>query len=167
MLYSYKLSKKKIKMLPQVQIRQKGFTLIEILLVIALIAILAGIVIFAINIPKQLAAARDTQRRSDVNSLLNAVYQYSIDNGSIPASINHSDNCGAYPANEICRVKNNCSGVTELSVLTDDQKYLVDIPADPSYTGYGSGYFVYANTNNRVTVCAPYAESGTTISVTR
>src|SRR4030065_2746270 len=70
---------------------RSGFTLLEVLLVIAIIAILAAIVIIAINPSKQLAEARNAQRRSDINTILNAVYQYSIDNkGSIPASITTS-----------------------------------------------------------------------------
>jgi len=53
-----------------------GFTLIEILLVVAAIGILAGIVILAINPAKQLGQTRNAQRKSDVNTILNGVYEY-------------------------------------------------------------------------------------------
>ncbi len=70
-----------------IQTRKLGFTLIEILLVVAAIAILAGIVILAINPGKQLGETRNAQRRSDVTTILNGVYQYSIDTGAVPSAI--------------------------------------------------------------------------------
>ena len=57
-----------------------GFTLIEILVVIGIIAILATIVIIAINPSRQFSQARDTERVSNVNALLNAIGQNMADN---------------------------------------------------------------------------------------
>lgn len=153
---------------PRSIVRQPGFTLLEILLVVAAIAILAGIVILAINPGKQLAETRNVQRRADVNTLLNAVYQYSIDtNGSLPTTIAAST-CASVSTNEVCKTGGTCTGIIDLSVLTASEKYLVSIPTDPTGASTnGSGYRVTKSANGRVTVCAPSAEQGATISVTR
>ena len=142
----------------------QGFTLLEILLVVAAIAILAGIVIFAINPAKQLADTRNAQRRTDINTLLNAVHQYAIDHaGQFP------DNVPVLSPNEICRSgASDCNGLVDLFVLTNDGKYLVGLPADPNgATTNGSGYNITKDNNNRITVAAPHAENGETISASR
>lgn len=140
----------------------KGFTLIEILLVVAAIAILAGIVILAINPAKQLGDTRNAQRRADVNTVLNAVYQYAIDNnGALPATITTA-------TTSICKTGGTCTGLIDLGVLTTNQKYIVSMPFDPaSSTPNDSGYSIFKSANGRITVVAPGAEQGATISVTR
>ncbi len=144
------------------QNKKGGFTLIEILLVVAAIAILAGIVILAINPGKQLGDTRNAQRSADVNTILNAVYQYVIDNGSTPSSITTTQT-------EICQTSSStCTGLIDLSVLTDNEEYLVAIPADPiGASTDGVGYEISSSANGRITVVAPDAEQGATISVTR
>ncbi len=141
--------------------KNKGFTLIEILLVVAAIAILAGIVILAINPNKQLGDTRNAQRSADVRTILDAVYQYALDNnGTLPSSITTS-------SNEICQMNTSCSGIS-LDVLTTNSKYLVSIPLDPqSASSGGTDYFIYRTADNRVTVSAPGAEDNATIRVTR
>jgi prepilin-type N-terminal cleavage/methylation domain-containing protein len=52
---------------------QAGFTLIELLVVIGIIAILAAVVIVAVNPAHQFALARDTQRSANVATILDAV----------------------------------------------------------------------------------------------
>jgi type II secretory pathway pseudopilin PulG len=65
-----------------------GFTLIELLLVIGMLAILAFIVIIAINPQKQLADMRNAKREADTKTIIDAVYQYSLDNkGIMPETI--------------------------------------------------------------------------------
>lgn len=102
--------------------KNKGFTLLEILLVIAVISILAGIVILAINPSKQLAEARNSERHSDTRTLLDALYQYSIDhNGNLPKEIDTSlrmigtDSSG-------CEVECGNSGGSSLSDFTDGEQ---------------------------------------------
>lgn len=142
---------------------KKGFTLLEILLVVAAIAILAGIVIVAINPGKQLGDTRNSQRSVDVNTILNATYQYYIDNGSLPAGINAT-------ATEICATDaTSCTDLIDLSVLTDNETYITSIPIDPNGDCDANGvcYEILRNSNNRITVSAPDAEGGAIISVTR
>ncbi len=143
----------------------EGFTLIEVLLVVAIIAILAGIVILAINPSKQLGDTRNAQRKADITTILNGVYQYSVDNGTLPASITTT-------ATEICKTGGTCTGLIDLGVLAASEKYLVSIPIDPQCpTGCnanGDGYKIIKDVNNRVTVSTINQENGVgTISVTR
>lgn len=146
--------------------KQKGFTLIEILIVIGIIAILAVVTIIAINPARQFAQARNSQRSSNVNTILNAINQYGVDNkGALPTTITTT-------ATEICQTgAASCTGLIDLSVLTASETYLVSIPIDPSCpTGCnasGIGYTVMQSANGRVTVDAPLAELGATISVIR
>ncbi|MBI2645177.1 type II secretion system protein [Candidatus Uhrbacteria bacterium] len=142
--------------------KNKGFTLIEILLVVAAIAILASIVIIAINPNKQLGDTRNAQRRADVNSILNAVYQYTLDNsGTLPASITTT-------ATGVCKTGGTCTGLIDLSVLTTNEKYLTSLPFDPSSaTANSTNYNINKSANGRITVAAPGAEQSVTITVTR
>jgi len=145
--------------------KNKGFTLLEVLLVVAIIAALVGIVIFAINPGKQLADTRDAERGSDVNTILNAVYQYSIDHdGNLPEGIEET-------AGEICKDgmdpdTDDCD--VDLSVLTDNEIYLVALSEDPANPADsdGIGYEIAKTEHGRIVVTAPGAENET-ISVTR
>ena len=139
---------------------QQGFTLLEILLVVGIIGALAGIVILAINPGKQLADTRNSQRRSDIQTISKAVYLYNIDTSQIPLTITTT-------STEICRQgASSCSSLVDLSVLTVSAKYLVAIPTDPSVTNpNGSGYFIYRDAvSGRIFVDAPLAENGIVIS---
>ena len=156
---------------PNIQIKSRqGFTLLEVLLVVAIIAILAGIVIVALNPGKQLGDTRNSQRKADVNTILSAVYQYSIDNnGNLPTSVPASVTCDTPATNEVCKQGAvSCTGLVDLGDIVLNQKYLTAIPTDPSGgSTNGSGYFIAKSANGRVTVCAPAAEQGAAISATK
>jgi prepilin-type N-terminal cleavage/methylation domain-containing protein len=147
---------------------KKGFTLIEILLVVAAIAILAGIVIVAINPAAQLSKTRDAERQSEVNAILNAVSQYILNEATVPAAIPTATCTPGTAAQEVCKAAatGTCStGVALSTLLVDD--YIAALPADPSASTDGTGYYITKTANGRVTVCATAETAGTTISVTR
>jgi prepilin-type N-terminal cleavage/methylation domain-containing protein len=147
---------------------RRGFTLIEVLLVIAILGILAAVVIVAINPAKQFGESQNAQRRSDVRSLLDAVHQYSIDNyGSLPSESIPTGTVCATDGEDICQSEISCTGVN-LDELIVEEKYLTDIPSDPTAaTDQITGYKIFQNANGRVGICAPSAYGSADISVTR
>lgn len=147
--------------------KRSGFTLIEILVVIGIIAVLAGVVLIAINPARQFRQARDTQRTSNVEAILNAIGQYIADNkGAVPAGISTST-----AQNISSAASNLCSSLVPT--------YLSALPSDPSSPSagaditncgtYDTGYkIIMSSTTSRITVSAPNTETATTaISITR
>lgn len=110
--------------------------------------------------------ARNAQRRSDVNTILNAVYQYAIDHdGNLPPGLDDATRTTA-----ICQTNERCDG---LSLDALNGSYLIRMPTDPlqSDNDPASGYTIrksrYGRDSWRITVAAPLAEGGLDISVTR
>jgi type IV pilus assembly protein PilA len=135
-----------------------GFTLIELIVVMGIIAILAAIVIIAVNPARQLAQARNSDRQSDVTNIQKALNQYRVANaGSVPAGIT------AAPVG-ICDGPTGCaSGTVDLSSLTPT--YLTDLPKDPSVgSDADTGYTVSISAQGRITVAASNAELAKSIT---
>ncbi len=151
-----------------------GFTLLEVLLVVAAIAILAGIVIVALNPSKQLGDTRNAERWSDVDTIMEAVYQYSIDNnGDMPDDIDEVTTTlqmlgtATGGCDSACPDFNTVAACVDLtSDLVPD--YIVDIPKDPS-SGFDSktDYYINKDVNERIVVGACDPEQSEVIEIER
>ena len=67
---------------PRYQPDQRGFTLIELLVVISIIAVLAALVLAALNSAQR--GSRDSKVRSDMKQYQSAIQQYASDNSTPP-----------------------------------------------------------------------------------
>ena len=66
---------------------RKGFTLVELLVVIAVIGVLAAVVLVAINPAKKLGQARDAQTKSGEQQISTALSTYYTQMTSYPAAL--------------------------------------------------------------------------------
>lgn len=148
---------------------QKGFTLLELLIVIAILAILATATVLVLNPVELLKQARDAQRLTDMNNLNSAISLY-VTNVASPSMASSSNaKCVGGGGTETCYSDRNallggtCSGrypltdaaVTSTSRAVDGGGWLpVDftsvaggsplnaLPTDPSNTA--TLYYAYA-----------------------
>jgi type IV pilus assembly protein PilA len=152
--------------------KQKGFTLIELLVVIGIIAILASVVIVALNPARQFSQARNTQRSANVNAILNAMGQNMVDNRGVWTCA--GTNRGALPTSTPKTIASGTGNYDMLGCIVPT--YISSLPIDPQtgvYTSdsdYTTGYTVVADTAGRITIAAPAGLTDVataTISVTR
>lgn len=145
--------------MPKLFKRFKAFSLIEILIVVALMIILATITIIAINPAKNFQDTRNAQRSSDVSAILNAVTQYTSEQGNAIGDLG-----------TILPCDDGAGGTQASAIGTDDadlaaglvEEYIVEIPMDPSVgDAADTGYTICTTASGRVEIAAPNAEDKT------
>lgn len=150
--------------------RRRGLTLIEIIVAIALIALLGGLGLIALNPAGQLAKSRNTQREFHLNGIMNAIRQNMADTSG------GGFTCAAGPLPTSTAMKMAAGGGNYDIAPCLVPVYLPTMPFDPSAPGagyasnsdYDTGYTIIRNaTTGQVTLNAPEAELGEAVEVTR
>jgi type II secretion system protein G len=110
---------------------ERGFTIIELIVVIAIISLLASIVLTNVN--GYMAKARDAKRMSDIDQISKALYMYYAQNSNMPAN--------PTPGTEGCSNYNYAAYQTVMQLLISGG-FLSQIPTPPS-GGWSQGYCYY------------------------
>src|SRR5665213_3497593 len=108
----------------------RGFTLIEVLVVIGMLAILSTVVLVAVNPLRQFAQARNTQRQNDVAAVLNAISERIADNGGVfvSSSTELADSCHTMLPSSAQDINKTTTNIRPCLVPT----YISELPGDPS-----------------------------------
>ena len=164
---------------------KKGFTLVELLIVIAVIAILAAVVFVALDPLTRFRDARDSRRAADIAAIASAIRVDQVDNGGAYIwAVDHVASAATGTAFMItsATTTSGCNVTCDASVSATDkcvnlqglanEGYLGSVPVSPNGTGNWTsganhGYYLQYNANNSITVGSCESENQTSISVTR
>ena len=132
--------------------KTRGFTLMEVIIVVAIIAILASAVLIALNPAKNLRDARNATRWSQMNSITNGIYSYVIENKGV------YPDCVATDTNDYDRILYDDEpdeapwGLVDIETCDDLMPiYLPSFPKEPQDKEYLIGY-IDATSSDRIII---------------
>ncbi len=149
-----------------------AFTLAEKLVVIGIIGVLASLVMEALQPQKNINSAHDATRKHDLRVLIDALYQYQIDQGTWPVvdtletlDTNVRDVCSlTEPPYFFCTME--VPQRLALSPLIPD--YLAELPHDPeNQEQYETGYRLWLDADGRVHADAPLSVDANNLEISR
>ncbi|HEY0964540.1 MAG TPA: type II secretion system protein [Candidatus Paceibacterota bacterium] len=123
--------------------RSLGFTLIEVMVVIAIVAILASIV--GVNVNDAGKRSRDADRQSDLRMLQSAIELYKNKYGRYPDGCNGP---GAWSGQ--IGTTYDCPGGSAEYILELAPEFIPALPKDPKLNGASSGYVYAVNSQGTV-----------------
>jgi prepilin-type N-terminal cleavage/methylation domain-containing protein len=141
-----------------------AFTLVELIIVIAIIAVLAGAIFVAVDPARRLNEARNARRASDVATILDAVRKYQADNEGVHysdidnMSTGNPYGIGTGPCSKCTAV----GGVSSCVDIEDmGSNYLATVPFDPKGGDEDQTlYYMIKESNGAIVVgaCEPEGE---------
>jgi len=148
------------------KLNRKAFTLIELIIVIAIIALIAAAVFVSVNPAKRIGESKDAQRWADTTALTKAVDTYTADNGQLPSDFSTSS-IGVGTKVVLCSAASQltCDGQTNDCMVVDDNDflgtYIASMPIDPDKSDTSdTGYYITRTSGDLISfgACEDYGD---------
>ncbi len=149
--------------------KRSGMTIMEIIIVIAILGIMVAVGVVAMNPGGQLANSRNSKRALDLQTIMNGI------RANISDQMGQTFSCaaGTVPTS----TKRMAPGAENYDIAPClVPTYLLALPFDPSTSSahynsnsdYDTGYYIVRNASTgQITLTAPAAERGKTVSIIR
>ena len=148
--------------------KEGGFTLVELIITIAIVSLIAIAVFIATNPAKRIGETQDSRRWSDLVSIARAIELYTADYGDVPSDFSTST-VGVNDKVVLCSSGSTltCDGQTKGCLVVDDTDflgvYLNNIPVDPSKSAdTDTGYYLTRKSSGLISfgACSDYQSDG-------
>ena len=145
-----------------------GFTLIELIIVIAIVSVIAAAIFIAVDPAKRIGEAKDAQRWQDITAIAQAVEEYTADYGALPSDF-ASSSIGTGEKVAICSTATTltCDGQSRPCLIVDNTDflgvYLPQIPYDPDKSSASdTGYYITRGSGDIMSfgICDAYSSVG-------
>lgn len=131
-----------------------GFTLIQMVVTVAVLAIIVGTVMYNEDPEKRIGKGRDAQRIVELDAITSAIANYQLEYHTLPPDLAIAS-LGIGEKRVLCSsaAQLTCDGQTKDCIVVDDPnflgKHLPILPVDPGKTGTSdTGYYVTRADNN-------------------
>ena len=142
--------------------KQSGFTLIELIVVIAIIAVLAGALLIAINPQSMIQKGRDAQRLQDVDTLVDAINLALADSEILLTDTSSCGNCTSTGSTAVTG-----SGYVPFTIPTGKtglSKFIPTLPVDPLNTSPNIYSFASDASNFEVTAVLEHVDNASKLT---
>ncbi len=125
----------------------KGFTLIEVVVVVGIIAILAAVI--GVNVADSGMKSRDAKRQADLQTMQSAIELYKNKYGRYPAQCATSGTSAEGWSGQLGTYY-ECTGTNTQYIVGLAPEFIPVLPKDPKLNGPASGYAYRVNTAGTV-----------------
>lgn len=148
-----------------------GFNLIQIVVTVAVLAMIAGTIMYNEDPEKRIGRARDAQRIQELDAITKAIANYELEYHALPSDLN-LPTLGIGEKRVLCSTAASlsCDGQVKDCVVVDDTnflgKHLPILPVDPNKTDTNdTGYYVTRSENNSGLIIGACENYDTTVTM--